>query len=217
VPLGTFQFESGASYVSGRDEHNLGIGELNLRVALSGRFEISVQADSYRSGTAGGSSTSGFTDGAVACKIKVFDGPSTLSSTTLRLALQLVTSLPTGTHALKDPRLQPQATLLATVDFSPAVSLSANLGVMNGDTDGERYLQALGGASLGFSLDGAWSGYLELFAWQPGSAGGSTQRVVDTGVQLLLGNDVMLDAHVGRTTGDGPTITAAGLGVSFRL
>ena len=216
VPPGMLQVESGVSYTAGSGDHGVGVGELNLRVPLSRNVEVAVQLGSYMWDGADSEAESGFSDGAVGCKIRLFDGFPTASGSSPRLALVMLTSLPTGSHAFRSPRMQPQMTLAADMDLSPDVSLSANVGVMNASEAGERYLAAYGGASLGFALGGAWSGFLELFAWQPGSAGGTTRYVVDSGLQLLLGNDISLDARVGRTTGDGPASTSGGLGISFR-
>ncbi|MCU0291012.1 MAG: transporter [Thermoanaerobaculaceae bacterium] len=216
VPPGMLQVESGVSYTAGSGDHGVGVGELNLRVPLSRNVEVAVQLGTYMWDVADSKAESGFSDGALGCKIRLFDGFPSASGRSPRLALVMLTSLPTGSHAFRSPRMQPQVTLAADMDLSPDASLSANVGVMKASEAGERYLAAYGGASLGVALGGAWSGFFELFAWQPGSAGGTTRSVVDAGLQLLLGNDISLDARVGRTTGDGATSTSGGLGISFR-
>ena len=72
-------------------------------------------------------------------------------------------------------------------------------------------MAAYGGASLGFGLGGAWSGFVGSHGipevpgvrpgpwWTPGSSSCS-------------GTTSCLDARVGRTAGDGPTSTSGGLG-----
>ena len=216
VPLGMLQLETGVTFANGGDGASIGLGELNFRLPLARGFEVTVQAAGWAREGTGDASASGFTDGAIGCKIRLLNGHPTAAGASPRVALLLLTSLPTGSGGFQDPRLQPQATLAMDLDITSSVSLSTNLGVMHGDDDGQRYTQAYGGLSLGFALGGPWSGFLEGFGYQPGSAGGASRRVVDAGVQLLLGNDVMLDGRVGRTGGDGPQSTFGGLGVSFR-
>lgn len=150
------------------------------------------------------------------CKVRLFDGFPTSQGTSPPVALALLTSLSTGSHAHRNPRMQPQATIAVDMDITPAVSLSTNLGVMHAADDARRFVQAYGGASLGFALGGSWSGFAEVFTWWPASAGGSNQAVVDAGIQLLLGDDVILDGRLARTTGDGSPSTSGGIGVSFR-
>jgi hypothetical protein len=216
VPLGMLQLESGVTFATVGDETSIGVGELNFRLPLARGFEIFLQAVSWAHEGTGGASESGLTDSAIGCKIRLLNGRPGAAGASPRVALLLVTSLPTGSKEFQDPRLQPQATLALDLDLTSSLSLSTNLGVMHADDDGERYVQAYGGLSLGFAIGGPWSGFLEGFAWQSVSDGGTSERVVDAGVQLLLGNDVMLDGRVGRTGGDGPHSTFGGLGVSFR-
>ena len=68
------QVESGVSYTAGSGDHGVGVGELNLRVPLSRNVEVAVQLGSYMWDVADSEAESGFSDGAVGCKIRLFDG-----------------------------------------------------------------------------------------------------------------------------------------------
>ena len=216
VPLGMLQLESGVTFATVGDDTSIGVGELNLRLPLARWLEVTLQSVGWSREGTGQASATGFTDAAIGCKIRLVSGHPSAAGASPRVALLLLTSLPTGSGGLQDPRLQPHATLAMDFDITSSVSLSTNLGVMHADDEGHRYIETYGGLSLGFAIGGPWSGFLEGFAYQPGSAGGTSRLVVDTGVQLLLGNDVMLDGRVGRTSGDGPQSTFGGLGISFR-
>jgi hypothetical protein len=216
VPLGMLQLEGGVAFATTRDGTSIGAGELNFRLPLARWFELTVQGVSWAREGTGEASASGFNDGAIGCKIRLLSGHPSAAGTSPRVALLLLTSLPTGSGGFQVPRLQPQATLAMDLDITSSLSLSTNIGVMRGYGDGQRYIQAYGGLSFGFAIGGPWSAFLEGFAYQPGSAGGTGLGVVDAGVQLLVGNDVMLDGRLGRTSGDGPRSTYGGLGISFR-
>jgi hypothetical protein len=170
VPLGMLQLESGVTFATTGDDTSIGVGELNSRLPLARGFEVFVQGVSWAREGTGGASASGFTDGAIGCKIQLLSGHPGAAGASPRVALLFVTSLPVGSSEFKDPRLQPQATLAVDLDLTSSVSLSTNLGVMHADDDGERYIQSYGGLSLGFAIAGPWSGFLEGFAWQPVSA-----------------------------------------------
>jgi hypothetical protein len=216
VPLGMLQLESGITFATTGDGTSIGAGELNFRLPLARWFEVTVQGVTWAREGTGQASASGFSDGAIGCKIRLVSGHPSPAGASPRVALLFLTSLPTGSEGFQVPRLQPQATVAMDVDITSSVSLSTNIGVMRGYGDEQRYIQAYGGLSFGFAIGGPWSAFLEGFAYQPGSAGGTSLGVVDAGVQLLVGNDVMLDGRVGRTGGDGSRSTFGGLGISFR-
>jgi hypothetical protein len=216
VPLGMLQLESGVSFATVGDQTTIGLGELNFRLPLARWLEVTLQSVGMEREGRREESVWGFTDSATGCKIRLLAGHPTAAGTSPRVALLLLTSLPTGSGGFHDPRLQPHATLAMDLDLTSSVSLSTNVGIKRATDVGEHYIQAFGGLSLGFAIGGPWAGFLEVFAYRPGSAGGTTRSVVDGGVQLLLGNNVMLDGRVGRGTGDGPLGTFGGLGISFR-
>jgi len=210
------QLESGFTYTTSGNERSFAIGELNFRWPLTRWFEVTAQAVSNVHSSVAGETAFGFTDSAVGCKIRLLEGSPTQAGTSPRIALLLLTSLPTGSRVFRSTMMQPQATLAVDLDITPSVSLSTNIGVINAADNEKRFDQTYGGLSFGFGLGGAWTAFLEGFAWQPGSASGTSQRVVDAGVQFLLSNDIMLDGRIGRSAGDGPPSTVTGFGLSLR-
>ena len=72
-----------------------------------------------------------------------------------------------------------------------------------------------GGVSFAFQASERASLFLEGFGWNRTEPGGPGEQMIDSGLQYLLGNRLMVDARVGVTFGRESNGSFAGLGASF--
>lgn len=188
------QLETGYTYeeLGGTDLHTL--GELLVRVPVSGRLELRVGVPSWArersSGTAAGAT--GLTDASLGVKLGLRNpgsgGPA--------VAVLAGSTLPTGDEFGSDG-LHPAARLAGALDLSERVSVAANAGAASAEDEGGRYAELSGSVSLGIGATDAVGVYLEAYGLAPTGGGPAAGWVLDGGATWLAGPHLQLDVRAG--------------------
>ena len=208
VPVGHIQVEGGVTVARTGGTTDLTVGELTVRIPFSSRVETRVQVFDWGA-TRGGETSRGVKDPVVDVKWKLFDSEAT------DFGVILGSPIPVGAKAYGEPHLQPFAVLSLDEVISERLSFTVNLGGASASNAGETYGQLFGGLSMSLQLSPKVSLFLEGFGWNRTERGGPGEQLIDTGLQYLVTDRLMLDARVGfgfgRTASDGFT----GIGAAF--
>ncbi|MBC8134518.1 MAG: transporter, partial [Fibrella sp.] len=113
IPRGLSQAEFGATFAeSGGDDEN-GFGELLMRIGLNKRTELRLGIPTYLSTRAAASGrSSGFADASLGFKFSLASAGDRLGLRQFDVGLIVATTLPTGSSAYRERKLQPGAKLL---------------------------------------------------------------------------------------------------------
>ncbi|MDQ3815355.1 MAG: transporter, partial [Armatimonadota bacterium] len=120
------------------------------------------------------------------------------------VSLIAATTLPTGSSAFGENKLQPGVKLCLAWDLAERLALSANANYDRASEGGERFNQFSASASLGYQLNDKTGSFLEVFGFFPGSNDGPNTKYLDAGLTYLLNDDFQLDARAGIGLNNGP-------------
>jgi hypothetical protein len=195
VPPGSVQAEGGYTYSREEGATNQSIGELLVRVPASSHAEVRVAFNSYSIERAGGLVRRGFEDMEIGTKVRLIEHeePSVIPSVSI-LAL---TTLPTGSRAMRNRDMQPTAKLALAWQLREWLSLNSNANYTYASEDGTRFSQWAGSASFGVELTPRIQGFAEWFGTSPASLGAGRADYLDAGGAMNLGNSFRLDARAG--------------------
>lgn len=207
VPAGHVQVEGGATLSRAGGTTELDVGELMVRVPLSARVEARAQVFTVDESWGKGSAH-GLAGPLVDLKWKLVDGEET------DFGVVAGTSLPIGSASERSAHLQPYGVLALDQQLSGAFSVTLNGGVAAASSGGATAAQLSGGASFSYQASARAGLYLEGYAWARTAEGTPAEELVDGGLQLLVGERVMLDARVGVTFGRESRGALAGIGAS---
>lgn len=208
VPVGHVQVEGGVTLARAAGSTDFDAGELMVRVPFSARVEARMQLFSFdwsRSRT----STRGVVGPLVDLKWKIFDSEAT------DFGVIVGTSLPVGSADYRSPHLHPYGVLSLDQTISGKASVTVNAGVAGASGSGATVGLVAGGVSVAFQASERAGLFLEGYGWNRTEPGGPGEQMIDSGLQYLLGNRVMVDARVGVTFGRESNGSFAGLGASF--
>ncbi|HUU27057.1 MAG TPA: transporter [archaeon] len=217
VPKGALQIESGYSFsrVSDCKEHRL--GELLLRLAPGTRLEFRLGVNSYLYTHSPGGDNSGFSDGSLGLKIKLFEGQGDPGIESIKISTVLSTTLPTGKKIYRENKLQPSAELILGWDLSGKIGISTSFSYALASAGGDQYNQFAGGAALGFSLSGRAGCFLEYYGVAVESGYGPGTSYLDGGLTYLLSDNCQADIHGGFGLDDQDPDYFIGFGLSYKF
>ena len=192
VTKGRIQVEAGATHSDAGKGESQEIGEILVRIGLSGQLELRIGLPSYALVDGPGTGDpSGFVDSSVGVKIALAE----LRGWTT--ALLLGTTLPTGSSEFREPHPQPGAVFVAERDLTASVSLGTNVGYGYASAGGEQFGEAIASLAVGFGLGDTTGLFLEVFGTVPSGRGGPETYSFDAGVTQSLGPDFQLDVRAG--------------------
>jgi Putative MetA-pathway of phenol degradation len=213
VPTGVLQLESGYRFtrVGSDKEHTL--GEVLLRVAPAEKLEFRIGVDSYLFTRSPGSDDSGFGDGSLALKYKLFEndnGPGEVNLSTI-----LGTSLPTGSKLYRENSIQPWTQLILDWNVYQNLALTYNLYYSRAGSGSERYNKFAGGVAVSFPLASRTGCFLEYYAVAVESGYGQNTSYFDGGITYLINDNCQVDIHSGLGLDDDHPNYFVGVGLSY--
>lgn len=219
IPKGLSQAEFGTTFAeSGGDDEN-GFGELLLRIGLNKKTELRVGVPTYLTTRAAADSgrSSGFADASLGFKFSLASAGDRLGLRQFDVGLIVATTLPTGSSAYREKKLQPGAKLLLATAWTEKIAVSANLNYDYVSETGEQFGEVSSSLSFGFVLSERTGAYLEYFGFYPAGDGRDDTNFLNTGTTYLLSNDLQLDARVGKGLNRNQDDYFIGAGASVRF
>jgi hypothetical protein len=197
VPHGHIQVETGYTYQQGRGAdpgHSHSVPEALVRFGLGRRIELRL-GENYlveRGDGANAASVHGFDDTYLGTKVSATEQQGLVPA----LSFELKANLPTGTDAISAHRVLPGAALL--LGWETAGPWSAGIEVFGTRTAAD-HAQAVGSLSVQFQAATRAQLYGEVFTLQPVNAGLGARagHYANSGILLLLSNDMQVDARFG--------------------
>jgi hypothetical protein len=113
------------------------------------------------------------------------------------VSLVLMSSVPTGTAAFRQPRVQPEAKLAASWTLTDRIDLGTNFNVSRPRDENGRYTVLEASASFGFELTPKVGAYAEAFGFAPQLAGVEHVKYANTGLTFGLTPNFQLDVRAG--------------------
>ena len=197
VPRGRFQLEGGFTYVRDGSTRENGLGEWLLRAAVGAKTELRFGVPSYLGMRSADSSASGFEDASFGFKVKLVEGAEPYGLRRPHIAFIGATSVPTGSSAYRENRLQPEGKLCLGWDLSERLGLAANLNYAWRSEGGQQFDEYSGSVSFAYGLTERTGAYLEYFGFAPGNKGGPDTSYLNGGMTYLVTSDYQLDARGG--------------------
>lgn len=216
VPAGAIQLESGYLYsrVGEVKEHTL--GQWLVRFGAAERLEFRLGVDSYVSTSSPDGDDSGFSDGSLGLKLKLYHGEHGFETLTYDLSAVAETSLPTGSKPYRAPRLQPAVMFVLDLAVPQGFTLSPFTSYTLASDDTGQYNQFGGGVSLGVSLTERTGCFLEYFGLtKEKDRGPETTNYLDGGFTFLLADNCQLDIHSGLGMNGPSPSYFVGIGFSY--
>jgi hypothetical protein len=197
VPVRKIQFETGYQYArDGKSiEHELD-NSAQIRFGVSSNAEIRFGIPTYDWSSTGDSTpgTRGLSDSSISAKWRFLDGRQSHRPS---LALIFSTTLPTGSRAVGENHLQPQAALETHFDFSGKYSLEANFVYAGLYSDSRRFDQYSGGLNLGYSVSQAFGLFVETYRISPTDYKSVSGTYVDGGLTYIVRKNTQFDINGG--------------------
>lgn len=207
VPIGTFQFEAGATW-SDDGVRTLAGPELLVRWGLRDRLEIRLAAPDWVDFT-GGNLRSGLGDAEVSVKARLRRwGP-------WDLAVLPALTLPTGDTGLTTGAVDPSVALVGARDLGEEWSIAAQLTGAWPTLGRERSSEWTASLSTSTAIGARTSTFLEAAAVLPGIGG--TSLVLHHGYTFRVGAAWQVDAHVAAGLEHDAPDLLIGVGLATRL
>ncbi len=215
IPVGHVQVEGGVTLARVEDEDSTSLGEVLVRFGIGERSEARIGLGSYTRVDGEFADVSGFEDPALELKIRFTEEAGELAPGQPAVALVLGTSVPVGDKELTSDEWVPTAIFAFDWDLG-RFGLGANLGGSYETGDDDRFVQAFGSLSAGFSVTDRLGTYLEWYGFSEEEKDGPSTHYVDGGISFLINNDLMVDARIGTGLNDADPDWYAGVGASVR-
>jgi len=216
VPAGATQVEGGYLYsrVEEVKEHTL--GQLLVRYGVAEKLEFRLGVNSYVSTGGTGGDDSGFSDGSVGLKVKLYNGENAYETFSYDFSVVAETSLPTGSDGYRASRLQPSAMFVLDVASAQGFTLSPFTAYTLVSDGSGQYSQFGAGVSLGVSLTERSGCFLEYFGVaKEKDRGPETTNYLDGGFTFLLAENCQADIHAGLGLNGPDPNYFAGVGLSY--
>lgn len=197
VGSGDVQLEGGYTFQRTTSQKTSTTGELLARIGLGSRAELRIEPGSYTKVTSPLGDASGREDGALGMKLRLHQRSDENPSIVPAVSLLLRSSIPTGTTAFRQPRLQPEAKLATAWTITDRIDLGTNINVSRPRDENGRYTLFEASASFGFDLAPKVGAFAEVFGAAPQVAGVAHTKYADTGLTFGLTPDFQLDVRVG--------------------
>lgn len=209
IARGHIQFESGFTSQTSRDGlTSLSGPEFLLRFGVLSRAELRI-GQNYRSvETDPGVHVSGFDDLQVGTKIRLADQGHLPA-----ISAEAFTTFTTGAEGIGAPRALPGAALLLQQSTDGPWSWGIELEAARGAVSGASSFTSL---SIQYQVTPRVQLYGEWYQLQPDLGVNLHQHYLDSGVLVLLANDVQVDARVGLGLNHDADRLYFGLGLAFR-
>ncbi len=209
---GTLTVDAGASVRWAGDATIWRLGELNVRIPITGRLETRIYPNSYSwRGTPSGS-TSGREDAALAAAAMLFRHRGLRPVTTLILRLDA----PTGNLSGRSHSWRPGARWSLGWELPGRIALHGNLGVQRETASGRPFARGSASVWLARRLAGPVGSYVEGFFASRERSGGGPASYLHGGLTCLLRPWLHLDFHGGVGSREAGSPRWVGLGVRQR-
>ena len=211
VARGHVQIEAGYTRVTSRlHQTAYSLPEVLVRVGLSSRAELRL-SETYRSGFAEATSvaTTGWDDVQLGTKVALFPGRGARPA----ISAEAFVAVPTGADAISAHRALPGAAVLAQWDGDGPWSAGAELQAARGADAGISWIPSL---SIQFRPADPVQLYGELFSLQSTSAAIAEESYFNSGVLVLLSNNVQVDARIAFGLNHAATLRSIGFGIALR-
>lgn len=214
VPItpGRVQLEAGATLEWDDVSELLTAGELLARVGLIRNVELRLGLPSYVATFDEG--PDGFDDVSLGAKF-VLNAYDAERSHWPQSAIIVETSLPTGSEAFGNDRLQPVALAAFEWPLNDVTGLGVNVGGALVGVEEER-LQGLASVALGSDFGERIGGFVELYGFTGETPGENGRVFVDGGVTYAATPDLQFDARAGVELGNDFNQRLVGVGVIWR-
>lgn len=208
------QLEGGNTFERVRAAKTNTAGELLLRIGLASRAELRIEPGSYTKETSPAGDASGWEDGAVGAKVRLFARPNDDPSVVPDVSLVMATSVPTGGSAFRQRRTQPEFKLANAWAITGRLDLSTNLVFSRPVDENGRFTELAASASFGFDVAPHVGAFAEVFGFAPQRAGVPRTAYLDSGFAFGLTPNFQLDIRGGvGLNGTGPDyFVGAGFG-----
>lgn len=197
IPRGHIQLETGYTYQQGRGTaagHSHSLPEALVRFGLTPRVELRIGENFLvqRANAQNVPSVHGFDDTYLGTKVTATAQRGVMPA----LSFELKVNLPSGSDAISAHRVLPGGALL--LGWETAGPWSAGIEAF-GTRTADDHVQAVGSLSVQYQVASPVQLYGEVFALEPVSAGTGTRAeyYADSGVLVLLSNNVQVDARIG--------------------
>ncbi len=215
VPFGHPQLEVGYRQILSPNSTVRDYGDgATLRIGVNDRFEWRFGIPSFISSNDGSGRNSGFGDGSLGAKWKLSEGKGRSMP---GFGLLFTASVPSGSSAFREKRVQPEARLLVDWQCGASSDLTANLVLGLPSDNGDEFTEWAASASYEQDLGKGNSAFMEGYSLLPGSYRGPNESFIDAGVAHLLSNDVQVDASFGRGLNGRGRDSFFGAGVAIRF
>jgi len=191
------QIEGGHTFERVAAEKTNTTGELLVRIGVAPRAELRIEPGSYTKVTSAAGDASGWEDGAIGTKVRLYARPNDGPSIVPDVSLVAATSVPTGGSAFRQRRLQPEAKLANAWTITDRIGLSTNLVVARPVDERGRYTELAASASFGFDLTPRVGAFAEVFGFAPQRDDLARTHYVDTGLTFGLTPNFQLDVRGG--------------------
>ena len=165
--------------------------ETLLRTGLNDKTELRLTLPNYL--WPSGSSTSGFTDGAIGLRRKVYQ------SRTLKIALTPTLTVPLKTAVTSSGHVDPSLNLSGQLASGARWTLASNLILSYPTQSGRRLADYTGTGSATYALSGALSTFVDFSYDAP--VGSAPSPIADGGFAYTLTKNTQLDLETGRGLG----------------
>jgi hypothetical protein len=201
VGRGVWQIESGWSFESAHEDdavlHELALPLALVRIGVSDRFELRVNADGLLSDTSsipGSKRLSGHSDVEAGAKLKLLES----SRTGFELSVLPTVSLPIGSNAFTSGGYDPTVEFAWTQPLPRGFSLSGNVTEASVSEDDHRFAQHILIVSVDRDVAAGWHGFAEAFRASSFERDGGAVWIVDSGATHHLGRQAQFDVSAGR-------------------
>jgi hypothetical protein len=219
LPAGAVQVESGFTDDRAAGVRYQTVGESLLRVGIGSGVELRMFGNSFALRSGGGAPIArGMEDAKVGAKFRLIEMPDSVHGLTPSLALLVTTSIPTGAPGLGAGVAQPEAHFAANWTTSGPFSFAANAGIAKAFDGAAWSSQGSAVASTSFDINEHLSLFAEGMRVAALSGPSQSGTYVDGGVTVLLGEQLQLDAHIGRGISRGVSGERSfGFGIAHRF
>jgi len=217
VPAGRLQLESGYQYDKSPGSYRHSLGQLQVRVPVSGRMELGLGVNSHLNGATAGVSESGYGGSSLGLKAKLFSPGPDEAGRLAALTAVFSTSLPTGSRAFRPDHLEPSAMVVADLSLGGRATLTPFASYTRASSQAGQTDRVGAGLSLGATLSGQAACFIQYFELREGGASGQDTHWLCGGVTLLASDNLQFDWHAGLTLGRPLKTYFTGVGISTRF
>lgn len=198
VPAGRMQLEGGYTFSRKNADKEHSMGEWLLRIASGPRLEMRVGMNSFCRDETPSSTTTGFEDMTLGFKYRLAEKSERFNLLKPSISVIGMTSIPTGSPAMREKHLQPEAKLCMGWEPTDKLEATANVNYLYASEGGDQFSQYAASLSVGYALSARTGAYVEYFGFFPDSRGSGNSAYVNTGLSYLFTRDFQVDIRFGQ-------------------